>query len=216
MFSTKFNHHSTLLKSAICLMLGLMLSNINMFGQMPAHYPTIELTGDAAIDDANWIKAKSEWIKNYPAEYQSVGGKIDVVSNGADTQVVVAEPANTTKIDFSDSRLYKLVKIDVVDIDAKHSSADMAIYRNEALSDFNNYTIAVDLANGIWYQKANNRDDVEWSKKINVTQGVISYADCKDCQDKYEIIEQTTSKLVLQVKPQDEGKFFVYQLEFSK
>ena len=47
---------------------------------LPDHYPRIVATGNIAADEAAHIKAKNEWIKRYPAEYEAMGGKIDIIA----------------------------------------------------------------------------------------------------------------------------------------
>ena len=187
------------------------------FGQqnVPAHYPQkIASRGNAAIDDSLWIAAKKEWIKNYPNEYRSIGGNPnDVLFKVADSS---AKPLYFVNIDFNGKQYYKLAKILALDINSKHTPAEMADFSKEAAGDINQYAIAVDLENGVWYQKYKNVEGKEWQKKITLSDNKITYADCKTCLDEFTVIENIPTKLVLQVNPQDEGQFFVYQLEFTK
>ena len=77
--------------------------------------------------------------------------------------------------------------------------------------------IVIDWEKQLWYYIPRNIEKKPRIKEFTVADNQILFTDCKDCEDnKFFIITKNSYGLTLQLKPQDEGQFFVYQLEFKK
>ena len=172
-----------------------------------------------APGEADFAAKKLEWIKNYPEEYRAKGGKpedVIIEINRRENKLPVAK-TYSSPIDITDTSLYKLVSVDALDIYNKHTEAEMEIFKKEALEEPNRMNIVIDWEKQLWYYIPRNTEKKPRIKEFTVADNQILFTDCKDCEDnKFFIITQNSYGLILQLKPQDEGHFFVYQLEFKK
>lgn len=185
---------------------------------LPPHYPKIEKTGDLAKDEANWAKAKEAWIKNYPEEYRSMGG--DPEAKAKPAELTTPKPDAKKEligIDFKAHDLYKLVKIIAVDVNKKHTAQEMAGYNKEATSEFAITDLAIDWQKKMWYRKSKTDPGHEVANLFCVIDGKIQLQDCKKCSENgFTLVKHDDSSIVVQIAPQDQGQFFVYQFEFKK
>jgi hypothetical protein len=193
----------------------IMVSALVAFGQsgMPAHYPQKPVsTGNSQLDDENWVKAKNEWIANYPDEYRSMGGNPDAVI----VKETPVEKPVALGVDFSAPNLFKFVSATAVDINSKHTPVEMKGFNEEAAGMPFKNAIVIDWENSMWYRK-NNVSNTESGKHFTIIDGRIVLDDCKACYDHiFTIVKQTPDELIVYLKPQDEGQYFVFELTFKK
>ena len=131
-----------------------------------------------------------------------------------------AKPAAIAKPAFDYnilSNLYRLQKVEALDINHKHSKKQMKAFILEAHREFESKDRAIDLEIGRMYI-ISRTDATRFGYFDFITnESYLESKNCKDCQDsRYKIISKTSSSLVLQIKPQDAGQFFVYQFTFIK
>lgn len=203
-FCLKFCVTTLMLSVSVCL---------SAQSNMPAHYPQKPAsTGNAQLDDENWLKAKNEWIANYPDEYRSIGGNPDAVI----VKEAPVEKPVALGVDFSAPNLFKFVSAIAVDINSKHTPVEMKGFNEEAASMPFKNAIVIDWENSMWYRK-NNVSNTESGKHFTIIDGRIVLDDCKACYDHiFTIVKQTPDELIVHLKPQDEGQYFVFELTFKK
>lgn len=145
--------------------------------------------------------------------------QIDRTDNAEDirSDKVTAPKPSSLGIDFSGKQYYKLTAIKAVDINHKHTDAEMAAFAKEAQSEFAKTDFAIDWEASKWYMKSKVEAGHEIALTFKVAGQSLTWLDCKKCQDaSYTIIEATNNTLVLQLLPQDENQLFVYQFYFTK
>lgn len=126
--------------------------------------------------------------------------------------VTYAAPVDVTRPD-----LYKLASVDAVDVNNKHTPQEMTVFQAEAEGEFQKINLLLDWGNQRWYVIPRDNQLEPAEKKFRVEGNLLQFMDCRDCQDNtITIAEHTDETLILQLQPQDEGRFFVYVLTFKK
>jgi hypothetical protein len=172
-----------------------------------------------APDDPDFAAKKLEWIKNHPEEYRAKGGNPeDVIIEFNKRENKTPEVKTySSPVDITDTSLYKLVSVDALDIYNRHTAAEMEIFKKEASEEPIRMNIVIDWEKQRWYYIPRNIEKKPRLKEFTIADNQILFTDCKECEDnKFTIIAKTSRSLILQLKLQDEGHFFVYQLEFKK
>lgn len=177
-------------------------------------YATPELKQKAEAEMA----AKLERIKKDPEAYRAQGGNPELVLQTAKPAEKPAPPVlYDAPVDLSRTDLYKLTAVDAVDVDKKHTREEMEAYQAEAEGEFLKTNIVLDWENQRWYTIPRDRHDQPEEKVFRADNNRIRFVDCPTCQDNtFSIVERTENTLVLQLRPQDEGQFFVFSLTFKK
>lgn len=111
---------------------------------------------------------------------------------------------------------YRLKKIEAIDVDGKHTPEEMVKFNVEAQREFDKEEYSVDLSNNVMYIV--RRSDRSKFRKMEfiITDSILHAKDCIECKDNtYKVINKTASLLLLQLKPQNEGQYFIYQFNFE-
>lgn len=138
-------------------------------------------------------------------------------ANQPNIQPISTSKGFTLDIDWNSPQYYKLVSIQAVDINKKHSPAEMESFKNEAASEFAKTDIAIDLKQGVWYMRNKQQEGNDLMRDLNITDDKLQWVGCEKCKENsYSIVELNDTRLVLQVVAQDEGQHFFYQFEFKK
>lgn len=184
----------------------------NIFAQT---YATPELKQKAEKEQID----KLEWVKKNSKEYRKKGGDSDAYIK--ENTKVLEKPAEVVRykspVDLKDKSLFKLVEITAVDINHKHTAQEMAAFNLEAKGEFDRFNMVIDFVKNTWYYIPRNIEKQPYTKDFNIESKVLQFSNCKECDDNtFTIVEQTTNSFVVQLKPQDEGQYFVYQFTFNK
>lgn len=124
---------------------------------------------------------------------------------------------DATLIDLNLRDLYKLTAIDAVNLNDKHRPQEMNAFQAEAAGEFEKMNIVLDWENGSWYYVPRDQQAAPVEKKFRVEKGLLQFMDCRECQDNtFTVAEHTEHTLILYLKPQDEGQFFVFSFTFKK
>lgn len=197
-------------KIIVCLSL-LVITN-NVFSQT---YATPELKAQAE----KWEAERLEWIKKNPEEYRKQGGDPDAYIK--ENTKVLEKPAEVVRykspVDLKDKSLFILAEIIAVDINHKHTETEMIAYNLEAKGELEKLNYVIDFDKNTWYYIPRNTQKQPYAKVFNIENKILQFTNCKECEDNmFTIIEQTQNTFTVQLKPQDEGQFFVYQITFKK
>ncbi len=197
-------------KIIVCLSL-LVITN-NVFSQT---YATPELKAQAE----KWEAERLEWIKKNPEEYRKQGG--DPEAYIKENTKVLEKPAEVVRykspVDLKDKSLFILAEIIAVDINHKHTETEMIAYNLEAKGELEKLNYVIDFDKNTWYYIPRNTQKQPYAKVFNIENKILQFTNCKECEDNmFTIIEQTQNTFTVQLKPQDEGQFFVYQITFKK
>jgi hypothetical protein len=184
----------------------------NIFSQT---YATPELKQKAEKE----LIDKLEWVKKNPEEYLKKGGDPDAYIK--ENTKVLEKPVEVihykSPVNIKDKSLFRISDITAVDINQKHTEQEMTAYNTEAKEEYNRFNIVIDFEKNIWYYIPRNTEKQPYSKTFSIENNVLQFSNCKECDDNtFTIVEQTTNSFVVQLKPQDEGQYFVYQFTFNK
>ena len=156
------------------------------------------------------LKAKAEkWEKERNVQ---LGIKEPIIKESQKIEL----PKFDKKILFNPDN-YILSKVEAIDIENKHTTEDMQKFSDEAKREFDAKNYVVNLKDKYMYIVRRN-DDTRFGKiDFTINNNSLVAIDCIPCRDNaYKIVEQTLTLLVLDLKPQDEGKYFVFRFTFNK
>lgn len=210
-----FTKTTRFMSTRMSIFLTMMLSLGFQASLQAQTYATPELKQKAEAEMA----AKRQRIQKDPEAYRAQGGNAEQF-----LQAAAAKPAEKqapvpfdAPVDLSRTDLYKLTAVDAVDVDKKHTREEMEAYQAEAEGEFLKTNIVLDWENQRWYTIPRDRHDQPEEKVFRAENGLLRFVGCQACQDnKFTIVERTENALVLQLRPQDEGQFFVFSLTFKK
>ncbi|MDB5226956.1 MAG: hypothetical protein JWN78_1149 [Bacteroidota bacterium] len=113
--------------------------------------------------------------------------------------------------------IYRLQKVEAIDHSGKHTAEEMKRFTKEAEGEFAARDWAVNMDRSIIYFVRRN-DNTNYRYINFYRQGkYMLETGCTNCEEtKFEIIENTNQALVLELKPQDEGQYFMYRFTFKK
>ncbi len=142
-------------------------------------------------------------------------------NNKVDNSVIITEIAKIkTQPAFNFKLLkdaFKLQKVEAIDYSGKHTETEMEAFRKEAQGEFDAKDYGVDFNKNILYIIRRNDATKYRIMEFEKVDNYLQAKDCKDCQDNsYKIITNTPTSLILELKPQDEGQYFVCRFTFSK
>lgn len=197
-------------KIIVCLSL-LVITN-NVYSQT---YATPELKAQAE----KWEAERLEWIKKNPEEYRKQGG--DPEAYIKENTKVLEKPAEVVRykspVDLKDKSLFILAEIIAVDINHKHTETEMIAYNLEAKGELEKLNYVIDFDKNTWYYIPRNTEKQPFSKSFIVENNVIQFTNRIDYEDNtFTVVEKNTTTLILELKPQDESQYFVYQFTFKK
>ena len=181
-------------------------------------YATPELKARVEKEDAERLK----WIKKNPEEYRKQGGNPEQYILENTKQNIEYKTANKiikykSPVNIKDKSLFKIVDITAIDIENKHTEQEMLAFKQEAKGELDRFNMIIDFEKNTWYYIPRNKEKQPFSKNFNIENKKLQISNCKECEDNtFTIEEQTTNSFIVQLKPQDEGKYFVYQFTFKK
>ncbi len=176
-------------------------------------------TGNAAIDDANHTKAKTEWIKNNPEAYRAQGGRPEEVLNANQPEPQKEKPKLAP---FVAQKSYILVDVRAVaapdwQVSEAELSKEIELVREKIQAgvcrlEFGNdsalrWFVSKDVDfRGLQVLKSNT--DIEWFFK-NET--------CPTCSKTFYLKTETApiGVLVYTMKDQDQDSKFAFQFTFQ-
>lgn len=120
-------------------------------------------------------------------------------------------------VDEKRTDLYKLTAVDAVDIHKRHTASEMRGFQAEAAREFAKMNIVLDWKKDSWYFIPRDRQQKPTKMQFQVGNRLLQFMNCRACQSNtFSIVEQTENVLILHLRPQDEGQFFVYAFTFKK
>lgn len=139
--------------------------------------------------------------------------KEEVPSVSAGTSIEEKTPFNLSLL----SGTYRFIDIKAIDYQGKHSKQELETESKSAMEDFSRMYFAVSADLQTLYMASRN-DPKDYSiRTLRNENGILTIQDCKDCQDNaYKIISQTENEMILELKPQDEGDYFVFSITLKK
>ncbi|MFN0203071.1 MAG: hypothetical protein ACKVTZ_16215 [Bacteroidia bacterium] len=178
---------------------------------IPKDFPKPVNTGNVVEDRNHYAKEKEAWIMKHPDEYAKMGGEIHQITNKTDPNAAELKSNaanNAVEIDLTATSTYQLVKIRVVDIEKKHTDYELAQFQLEAESEFIKAKMWLDTEKMYFYtqQKDAALQKIELNKE----------EECISCRNRYRLVSKTEKEVIIYIKAQDEGQFFVFEYVFSK
>lgn len=190
---------------------------------LPDHYPRIVATGNIAADEAAHIKAKNEWIKNYPQEYQKMGGNPNDASGIPNNEQAIAPPkvASIVLPPFEAQKKYKLIRYEVLAANGSQpTDAQIEEETQKLENDFIGYGTELQIADNHQIRLYEpNKLDLRAIETIN-DKDITWFFDNKECETCaktiYLTIEKQSDTIISYImQSEDEGALFAYRISFQ-
>lgn len=171
-----------------------------------------------------WEAERLDWIKNNPEEYRKQGGDPEAYLPEAyikENTKVVEKPVEVihykSPVNIKDKSLFKITEITALDINHKHTEQEMVAFNKEAKSEYDKFNIVIDINKNTWHYIPRDTEKKPFSKSFSLDNKILQFTNCKESDDfKFTIIEQTDNSIVLQIQPQNQGQYCVYQFTFKR
>lgn len=192
--------------------------------------PVQRNTGNPAADEAAYIAAKKQWIKEHPEAAGPPPSGGSLVGKPADggpgpiSEKLMPSPPpprhslvdDAVTVNTADPAFFKLASIKAVNLNNRVSAEHFAHYEEQAANEFAKNNLVVDWEKKLLYTLPRNSSKPSTIHEINVAGGTLELMNCVDCTSpKFSIAEQTATKLVVLIVGVD-GAESLYQVEFTK
>lgn len=150
---------------------------------LPDHYPRIVATGNIAADEAAHIKAKNEWIKNYPDEYKAIGGKIDIIATEQpiDNQDNNNSNRTTTQTLIDIAACSNCLLAQNIDIGSPNEIENREQIQ-KMRDEITNSRFWLDPKNAILYVQSDANSLIR-AYKYRIDKGQMAWLNCEECND---------------------------------
>lgn len=193
----------------------------NIQKNTPANYPKIEQGEDVIKSQNDWNNAKSDWIKNNPEEYRSMGGNPDLIISESIVLEVGSLKEPLKIIPFDVEKSFVLKQISVVPIlDYVPQSGEVQTLLSSIEKDYiiGKMRLQFDANEGIRLIDNEKMNIVGQQKRFenNAIEWFFDNKDCPQCAKSIILTleQESASQLVYMMKSEDESSNFTYRFTF--